>query len=144
MCLQYKFFENTVGKGETRNFSFSLSVFYPFGELSAIFIQFEIVICKHFQIWRVLNLLFGKELTQRIPTTVKYIIHNPNFSWPWERKLFKILWEKGENAGNRYFLHFPRFLPFSKQISIFGNCIFCPLQMLSISTSLKFCCLVKN
>ena len=29
----------------TSNFSFSHSVFYPFGELSAIFIKFEIVVC---------------------------------------------------------------------------------------------------
>ena len=29
----------------TWNFSFSHSVFYPFGELSAIFIKFEIVVC---------------------------------------------------------------------------------------------------
>ena len=35
------------------NFSFSHSVFYPFGELSAIFVQFEIVVCKFFQIGRV-------------------------------------------------------------------------------------------
>ena len=32
----------------TRNFSFSRSVFYPFGELSAIFNEFEIVVCKLF------------------------------------------------------------------------------------------------
>ena len=41
--------ENTVGKGEiTRNkqFSFSQSVFYLFGELSAIFIKYEVVVCK--------------------------------------------------------------------------------------------------
>ena len=31
----------------TSNFSFSHSVFYPFGELSAIVIKFEIVVCKH-------------------------------------------------------------------------------------------------
>ena len=37
----------------TSNFSFSHSVFYPFGELSAIFIKFEIVICKLFQFGRV-------------------------------------------------------------------------------------------
>ena len=30
----------------TSNFSFSHSVFYPFGELFAIFISFKIVICK--------------------------------------------------------------------------------------------------
>ena len=36
----------------TSNFSFSLSVFYPFGKLSAIFINFEIVPCKLFQFGR--------------------------------------------------------------------------------------------
>ena len=30
----------------TSNFSFSHSVFYPFGEFSVIFIKFEIVVCK--------------------------------------------------------------------------------------------------
>ena len=33
----------------TSNFSFSHSVFYPFGKLSLIFIQFEIVVCRLFQ-----------------------------------------------------------------------------------------------
>ena len=37
----------------TSSFSFSRSVFYPFGELSAIFIKFEIVVCKSFQFGRV-------------------------------------------------------------------------------------------
>ena len=37
----------------TSNFSFSLSVFHPFGELSSIFIKFEIVVCKLFQFGRV-------------------------------------------------------------------------------------------
>ena len=45
------------------NFSFSYSVFYPFEELSAIFIKFKIVICKLFQFGKVKNLLFGKGLT---------------------------------------------------------------------------------
>ena len=44
----------------TSNFSFSYSVFYPFGELSVIFITFEIVSCKLFQFGRVYNLSFGK------------------------------------------------------------------------------------
>ena len=35
------------------NFSFSHSVFYPFGELSVIFIKFEIVVCQLFQFGRV-------------------------------------------------------------------------------------------
>ena len=37
----------------TSNFSFSHSVFYPFGELFVIVIQFEIVVCKLFQFGRV-------------------------------------------------------------------------------------------
>ena len=32
------------------NFSFSHSVFYPFGELPAIFIKYEIIVCKLFQL----------------------------------------------------------------------------------------------
>ena len=36
---------------------------------------------------------------------------------------------KGENAGNRHFLHLPQcFLPFPKQISIFWIRLFCRLQ----------------
>ena len=46
----------------TSNFSFSHSVFYPFRELSAMFIKSEIVVCKLFQFGRVLNLSFGKGL----------------------------------------------------------------------------------
>ena len=38
---------------QTRNFSFSHSVFYPFEELSTIFIKFEIVVSKLFQFGRV-------------------------------------------------------------------------------------------
>ena len=34
------------------NFSFSNNVFYPLGELSAIFIKFEIVVCKLLQFGR--------------------------------------------------------------------------------------------
>ena len=37
----------------TSNFSFSHSVFSPFGELSAIFIEIEIVVCKLLQFGRV-------------------------------------------------------------------------------------------
>ena len=35
------------------NFSFSYSVFYSFGKLFAIFVKFEIVVCKLFQFGRV-------------------------------------------------------------------------------------------
>ena len=50
----------------TSNFSFSHSAFSPFGELSAIFIKFEIVICNLFQFGGVLNLLFGKGLKLKL------------------------------------------------------------------------------
>ena len=53
-CLQYKSFENTLGKEKwvvTSNFSFFRSVFYSFRELSAI--QIEIVVYKLFQFGRV-------------------------------------------------------------------------------------------
>ena len=46
----------------TSNFSFSHSVFYPFKELSAIFVKFKIVVCKVFEFGRVSNLSFGKGL----------------------------------------------------------------------------------
>ena len=59
-CSQ-KYFENTVGKEEIAISPFP-SVFYLFRELSAIFIKFEIVVCKLFQFGRFFNLLFGKGL----------------------------------------------------------------------------------
>ena len=37
----------------TSNFSFSYSVFFPLGQLSAIFVKFEIVVCKLFQFGKV-------------------------------------------------------------------------------------------
>ena len=37
----------------TNNFSFSHSVFHPFEELSAIYLRFQIVICKLFRFGRV-------------------------------------------------------------------------------------------
>ena len=45
------------------NFSFSHTVFYPFGGLSTIFIKYDIVVCKLFQFGRVEKLSFGKGLT---------------------------------------------------------------------------------
>ena len=50
----------------TSNFSFFRSVFFPLRKLSAIFIEFEIVICKLFQFGRVQNLSFGKGLNTSI------------------------------------------------------------------------------
>ena len=52
---------------------------------------------------------------------------------------------KGENAGNQHFLLFPQcFQAFPNQISILQSHLFCCLQMPSIWTSQKFCCLVKS
>ena len=47
----------------TSNFSFYRSVFYPFGELTAVFIKFTIVVCNLYQFGRILQLSFGKGLT---------------------------------------------------------------------------------
>ena len=46
----------------TSNCSFPHSVFYPFLELFAIFIELEIVVCKLFEFGRVWNLSLGKGL----------------------------------------------------------------------------------
>ena len=56
----------------TSNFSFSRSVFHPFGELSAIYFKLEIVVCKLFQFGRVYNLSFGKELITPTICTALY------------------------------------------------------------------------
>ena len=51
-CLHYKPIENTVGKGEIalkEQFLLSHSVFYWYGEVSAIFMKFKIVVCIHFE-----------------------------------------------------------------------------------------------
>ena len=53
MCLQYKPFENTVGKEEiaiTSNFSFSHSVLYPFKEISAIFTTLKLSSANSFSL----------------------------------------------------------------------------------------------
>ena len=66
MCLQYKILESTCQgerKNGTQNFSFSDIVFLPFGELSAIFIKFKILICKVFQ--------FGHYLIDRVEIIVE-------------------------------------------------------------------------
>ena len=53
----------------TSNFSFSHSVFYPFGELSVIFSNSKLSSTTFFQFRKVENLSFGKVLTfyQTIP-----------------------------------------------------------------------------
>ena len=46
----------------TSNFSFTHSVFYPYRELSGIFIKFKIVVSRQFQFGPVQNLLSGNGL----------------------------------------------------------------------------------
>ena len=60
----------------TSNFSFSQSFFYPFEELSVIFIKFEIVVCKFYQFGRVWNLSFEKGFRQN-KTMVLHV-----YLWP--------------------------------------------------------------
>ena len=67
-----------MGKGGRARNVRARSVFYPSGELSAIFIKFGIVVCKLFQFGRVSNLSSGTEL--------------------------KAVWTKEENVGNQYFV----------------------------------------
>ena len=54
--LQYKSFENSMGKGEIAHkqaiFLFPTLFFTCFGELSINFIKFEIVVCKLFKVWK--------------------------------------------------------------------------------------------
>ena len=56
-CLHAVYVLKTLWKKEklllTSNFSFFHSVFYPFKELSAIFITFKIVVCKLLELERV-------------------------------------------------------------------------------------------
>ena len=52
--------------------------------------------------------------------------------------------EAFENIGNQHFLFFPQcFLSIPKQISILKSHLFSCLQMLSIWTGLKICCLLS-
>ena len=84
----------------TSNFSFSRNVFYRLREHSAIFIKFEIVVCKLFQFGSVKNSSFGKRLN-----VMKMAETSP--------KEWKTLYGKGEIARYEQFL---LFLVFSKYL----------------------------
>ena len=63
MCLQYKSIENTAYKQEiahNKQFLLFPQFFLPACKTSAIFIKFEIVICKLNEFGRVYNLLFTR------------------------------------------------------------------------------------
>ena len=75
---------------------------------------------------------------------INSLLQNPDFLMTLEGITLENTVGKGENAGNQHFLPFPQcFLPSPKQISILKTHLFYRLQMLSIWTGLRFCCLVK-
>ena len=61
------------------NFSFSDSVSYPFGELSAIFIKFESVVCKLFHILKSLQFVVWKMV--KLVHIESICRHHKIFSW---------------------------------------------------------------
>ena len=54
----------------TSNFSFSHSVFYPFGKLSAVLIKVKIVVCKLFQFRKVLNFVVWERVNRHISVVI--------------------------------------------------------------------------
>ena len=80
----------------TSNFSFFHCVFYPFGELSASFIEFEIVVCNLCQFGRVLNFLFGKGLKLSL-------YHTMTTCYVRRKKVLKTLLEKEKMLCNSIF-----------------------------------------
>ena len=111
------------------NFSSSHSVFYPFGELSVIFIKFETVVWKIFQFGRVQNLSSSNGLTHSHTMT------------PFDDlgyKPFENTVGKPEIAHNEQFLLFAQcFLPVWITFCHFLQILNCHLQSLSIWKSLK-------
>ena len=57
-----------------RNFSFSLSVFYLFEELSAIFNEFEIVVCKLFQFGLSLKFVVLEGVKSQLVTALVFLV----------------------------------------------------------------------
>ena len=117
----------------TSNFSFSHGIFNHFRELSAIYIKFNIVVCKLFQFGRVQNLSSGKGLnfylsswtwnntgakylnpskmtnfvlskTERVQKNLYIHVHGEKFSKGIENSV-----GKGDIAHNEQFLLFPVF-----------------------------------
>ena len=98
----------------TSNFSFSHSVFCPFGTLSTIFIKYEIVVCKLFQFGQSEIMSFGKGLIHCLPITTQYCIFTHLAYIAVENTV-----RKGEIAYNKQFLLFSQcFLPYMVLLSI--------------------------
>ena len=83
MC-QHKSFENTVGKGEiARNEQFLLfpqCFLTAFGELSAIFVKFGVVVCKLFPVWKSLKFVVrGRVKVTKAPKNKQVKVHLDDF-----------------------------------------------------------------
>ena len=72
----------------TSNFSFFHSVFYLFGELSAIFIKLKIVVCNLFQFGRVLKFVVWERVKLNLTHKMQ------NFNLPESRHIWQHLREK--------------------------------------------------
>ena len=104
----------------TSNFSFSHSVFYPFGKLFSFFIKFEIVMYKLFQFVSLWNLLFVKGVNPPSQALITQI----------EKALENLV----EKEKNQHFLLFLQcFLPFQKQVPSLNDV----QKLFSKKTSLK-------
>ena len=87
----------------TSNFSFSHSVFYPFGELCAIFIKFKMVVCK-LSVWKSLKFVVWEKVLDQGNQTRE------------DKCIGTILWQEG--ALTLYLICEVWGLPIQQQIKI--------------------------
>ena len=65
----------------TTNFPFSHNVFYPFGELSTIFVKFEIIVCKFFQFGKSLKFVLWERIKGLFHIILECDILDPRSDW---------------------------------------------------------------
>ena len=150
-CLQYKSFENIVGKGKISAiptvFTTCLENFLPFS------LNLKLSSTNSFSLEESKNVCLGKGCTE----VFFFIFPSPSKSLT---KLYAITTQyqilthyiavenivrKGEIACNKQFLLFKQcFLPYMILIFHFRCTLKYRLQFVSILTSLKFCCLVMG
>ena len=80
----------------TSNFSISQSIFYPFGDLSAIFIKFEIVVCKALSVWKSLKFVVWERVKLSFQSFRWLALYHtiPTFNDPKKRRIRKTPFEK--------------------------------------------------
>ena len=118
----------------TSNFSFSHSVFFQFGELSAIFIKFKIVVCKLFQfgslkfvVWERVKLKEFDENILNVGQMIDFMLDRVDNN----------IVGKGENTGYQHFLFLPVY--FQKYIYTPQNKCFWGYTGISLSVLLSVC-----